>query len=156
MANLFRLLGLPDPSKVSGASISKKGATVDPGPQAEDVFHYLDEQGWADRTGRMTPEAQRQVVYLKPDTLHRLHTEGMSDVLSGGNMILVDLGSLVHMPSQRDVCRRRVQEMAARLGLPVFAINDDDTLLMVAGAGMRVDTNKHELGIGGMDQLSEL
>ena len=156
MANLFRLLGLPDPSKVSGASISKKGATVDPGPQAEDVFHYLDEQGWADRTGRMTPEAQRQGVYLKPDTLHRLHTEGMSDVLSGGNMILVDLGSLVHMPSQRDVCRRRVQEMAARLGLPVFAINDDDTLLMVAGAGMRVDTNKHELGIGGMDQLSEL
>ena len=45
--------------------------------------------------------------------------------------------------------------MAARLGLPVFAINDDDTLLMVAGAGMRVDTNKHELGIGQNDHLAE-
>ena len=155
MANLFRLLGLPDPTKVSGAGISKRGVTVDPEPQAEDIFHYLDEQGWSDRTRRMKPEARRQVVYLKPDTLHRLHTEGMSDVLSGGNMILVDLSSLVHMPSQRDVCRRRVQEMAARLGLPVFAINDDDTLLLVAGAGMRVDTNKHELGIGRKDHLTE-
>jgi len=155
MANLFRLLGLPDPSKVSGSGISKKRATVDPEPQAEDVFHYLDEQSWSDRTRRMTPEAQRQVVYLKPDTLHRLHTEGMSEVLAGGNMILVDLSSLVHMPSQRDVCRRRVQEMATRLGLPVFAINDNDTLLMVAGAGMRVDKTKHELGLGGMDQLTE-
>jgi hypothetical protein len=45
--------------------------------------------------------------------------------------------------------------MATRLGLPVFAINDNDTLLMVAGAGMRVDKTKHELGIGGMDQLTE-
>ena len=45
MANLFRLLGLPDPTKVSGSGISKRGVTVDPEPQAEDIFHYLDERG---------------------------------------------------------------------------------------------------------------
>ena len=38
--------------------------------------------------------------------------------------------------------------MAERLGLHAFAINEDDSLLMVPGAMMRVDTKKYELGIG--------
>ena len=70
-------------------------------------------------------------------------------------MVIVDLGALAHMPSQKDVCKRRVQEMSERLGLHAFAINEDDSLLMVPGAMMRVDTTKYDLGIGGNGHLSE-
>ncbi len=61
-------------------------------------------------------------------------------------MVIIDLNSLNHMPSQQSVCSRRVQDLGDRTGLPVFALNEDDTLLMVAGARMRVDTHKHKLG----------
>ena len=70
-------------------------------------------------------------------------------------MVIVDLGSLAHMPSQKDVCKRRVQEMSERLGLHAFAINEDDSLLMVPGAMMRVDTTNYEPGRGGKGQPSE-
>jgi hypothetical protein len=40
--------------------------------------------------------------------------------------------------------------------LPVFALNETDTLLMIAGARMRVDTQKHRLGTAGWSQLPEL
>ena len=106
-------------------------------------------------TRRLTPGAERSVVYIKPDLMHRLPLEGISVPLSRGSLVIVDLGSMVHMPTQRDRCRRRVQEMAERLGLHAFAINEDDSLLMVPGAMMRVDTKKYELGIGDYDQLSE-
>ena len=45
--------------------------------------------------------------------------------------------------------------MSERLGLHAFAINEDDSLLMVPGAMMRVDTTKYDLGIGGNSHLSE-
>ena len=70
-------------------------------------------------------------------------------------MVLVDLGSLTHMPSQQDVCKRRVQEMGDRIGYPVFSLNESDTLLMVAGARTRVDTVKHKLGMAIWGQLPE-
>ncbi|GIT41989.1 MAG: hypothetical protein Ct9H300mP10_09990 [Methanobacteriota archaeon] len=34
----------------------------------------------------------------------------MQQDLIEGDMVLVDLGSLTHMPSQQEVCKRRVQE----------------------------------------------
>ena len=43
MVNLFRLLGLPDPSKVQNHPSKAKVVSVDPGPQAEDKFHDLGE-----------------------------------------------------------------------------------------------------------------
>ena len=56
MVNLFRLLGLPDPSKVQNRPSKANGVSVDPGPQAEDKFHDLGEDVWSERTSRITPE----------------------------------------------------------------------------------------------------
>ena len=155
VANLFRLLGLPDPSKAIASSSKRKIVSTDPGPQEGDLHIDLGEMKWSERTMRHTPSASRNVIYLKPDGLNRLSLEGMSVPLSRGCMVIVDLGSLAHMPSQKDVCKRRVQEMSERLGLHAFAINEDDSLLMVPGEMMRVDTTKYELGIGRNGQLSK-
>tara|TARA_Y100000766_G_scaffold247167_1_gene228119 strand:- start:5 stop:475 length:471 start_codon:yes stop_codon:yes gene_type:complete len=155
VANLFRLLGLPDPSRAITSNTKREMTSTDPGPQEGDLHIDLGEMKWSERTLRHTPSASRNVVYLKPDGLHRLSLEGMSVPLSRGSMVIVDLGSLAHMPSQKDVCKRRVQEMSERLGLHAFAINEEDSLLMVPGAMMRVDTTKYDLGIGGNSHLSE-
>ena len=155
MVNLFRLLGLPDPSGVQKGRPKSKTKSVDPGPQADDRFHDLGEDIWADRTGRIVPRPDRRVVYLKPDNLHRLPLEGAERSLMGGDMLLVDLGSLTHMPSQQDVCRRNVQSMGERIGYPVFSLNESDTLLMIAGARMRVDTDRHNLGMSLWGQLPD-
>tara|TARA_Y100001980_G_C14556400_1_gene347753 strand:+ start:4340 stop:4810 length:471 start_codon:yes stop_codon:yes gene_type:complete len=155
VANLFRLLGLPDPAKVRSSETRRKRATADPGPQDGDLHLDLGDQKWSEMTRRLTPGAERSVIYVKPDLMHRLPLEGISVPLSRGGLVIVDLGPLIHMPSQRDRCKRMVQEMAERLGLYAFAINEDDSLLMVPGAMMRVDTKNYELGIGGFDQLSE-
>ncbi|MEE3270048.1 MAG: hypothetical protein VX204_02925 [Candidatus Thermoplasmatota archaeon] len=155
MVNLFRLLGLPDPSGVQRARPKGKAKSVDPGPQADDRFHDLGEDAWSERTGRIVPRPDRRVVYLKPDNLHRLALEGAERSLMGGDMLLVDLGSLTHMPSQQDVCRRNVQNMGERIGYPVFSLNNSDTLLMVAGARMRVDTERHNLGMSLWGQLPD-
>ena len=83
---------------------------------------------------------------MEPDGLHRLHLDGVEGNLSMGDMVIVDLSSLNHMPSQQSVCSRRAQDLGDRTNLNVFALNEDDTLLMIPGAKMRVDTHKHLLG----------
>ena len=155
MVNLYRLLGLPDPSKVNQRASKPKRVSVDPGPQADDRFHDLGEDTWSERTSRITPSPSRRVVYMKPDDLHRLPVQGMQQDLMEGDMVLVDLGSLTHMPSQQEVCKRRVQEMGDSIGYPVFSLNESDTLLMVAGARTRVDTVRHKLGMAIWGQLPE-
>ena len=154
MVNLFRLLGLPDPSK-SVESVKRSPRSADPGPQDNDSFHDLGKEIWAERTQKLIGEAERFVHYIKPDDLHRLNLDGMGHNLAQGNLVIVDLGSLTHMPSQQDVCRRRSQDLAQQTGLPVFALNEADTLLMIAGRNMRVDTEKHKLGVAQWSQLSD-
>ena len=154
MVNLFRLLGLPDPSK-SVESVKRSPRSAAPGPQDNDSFHDLGKEIWAERTQKLIGEAERFVHYIKPDDLHRLNLDGMGHNLTQGNLVIVDLGSLTHMPSQQDVCRRRIQDLAQQTGLPVFALNEADTLLMIAGRNMRVDTEKHKLGVAQWSQLSD-
>ena len=154
MVNLFRLLGLPDPSK-SVEQVKRTPRSADPGPQNNDSFHDLGKEIWAERTHKLIGEAERVVHYIKPDDLHRLNLDGMSHNLAQGNLVIVDLGSLTHMPSQQDVCRRRIETLGQQTGLPVFALNESDTLLMIAGRNMRVDTEKHKLGMAQWSQLSD-
>ena len=45
--------------------------------------------------------------------------------------------------------------MGEGIGYPVFSLNESDTLLMVAGARMRVDTVRHKLGMAIWNQLPE-
>ena len=146
VVNLFRLLGLPNPNSTPKTKMGLGKTQVDPGPSAGNRFHDLGEARWAERTSRMSERPNRRVIYLEPDELHRLPLDGAEQNLSMGDMVIVDLNSLNHMPSQQSVCSRRVEGLGERMGLPVFALNEDDTLLMVAGAMMRVDTQKHKLG----------
>ena len=89
---------------------------------------------------------------MEPDGLHRLQLDGAEGNLSVGDMVIIDLNSLNHMPSQQSVCSRRAKELGDRTNLPVFALNEDDSLLMIAGAKMRVDTHKHRLGSPALDR----
>ena len=146
MVNLFRLLGLPNPNSTPKTKMGLGKTQVEPGPSAGNRFHDLGEARWAERTSRMSERPNRRVIYLEPDELHRLPLDGAEQNLSMGDMVIVDLNSLNHMPSQQSVCSRRVEGLGERMRLPVFALNEDDTLLMVAGAMMRVDTQKHKLG----------
>ena len=51
------------------------------------------------------------------------------------------------MPSQTAKCSREIRQLAENNGVNVFALNESDTLLMVPGLNMRVDTHKHILGL---------
>ena len=155
MVNLFRLLGLPNPNATPKKRGGRRKVAVDPGPMAGNRFHDFGDIRWSDRTERMTQKPVRRVIYLQPDDLHRLPLNGAEQNLAMGDMVIVDLTSLNHMPSQQSVCGRRVQDLGDSTGLPVFALNETDTLLMVAGARMRVDTHKHRLGTAGWSQIPE-
>ena len=127
------------------------GAT-EPGPKVGNRFHDLGESRWSERTERVTESPSRRVIYMEPDSLHRLQLDGVEGNLSMGDMVIIDLNSLNHMPSQQSVCSRRAQNLGDQTNLPVFALNEDDSLLMIAGTKMRVDTHKHRLGSPALDR----
>jgi len=154
MVNLFKLLGLPDPKKnVINDSKAKLQPSANPGPRSSSRadFHDLGDPLWSERTERLIPQAQKNVVYLKPDKYQRIQLDGMENEISKGSMVLVDLTSLSHMPSQKEVCKRRVESLGEINNIPVFSLNEDDSLLMIPGLGMRVDTKKHRLGMKVLD-----
>ena len=152
MVNLFRLLGLPNPNTTPKARSGGGLSSIEPGPKAGNRFHDLGESRWSERTERVTERSSRRVIYIEPDDLYRLQLDGVEGNLSMGDMVIIDLNSLNHMPSQQSVCSRRTQDLGDRTGLPVFALNEDNSLLMIAGTKMRVDTHKHRLGSPALDR----
>ena len=157
MVNLFKLLGLPDPKKnVVNDTRTKNQSSANPGPRSSSRadFHDLGDPLWSERTERLIPQAQKNVVYLKPDKYQRVQLEGMENEIRKGSMILVDLNSLSHMPTQKDVCKRRVESLGEINNIPVFSLNQNDSLLMIPGLGMRVDTKKHRLGMKELEHES--
>jgi SepF-like predicted cell division protein (DUF552 family) len=149
MVNLFKLLGLPDPNKTISRTVKKNLGSANPGPNTKSraIFHDLGDVLWSERTERLTPLPNRNVIYLKPDDYQRIQLDGIENELARGNMLLVDISSLSHMPAQRDICRRKVENLGERIDIPVFSLNENDSLLMVPGLGMRVDKQKHRLGM---------
>lgn len=150
MVNLFKLLGLPDPKKnVINDSKLKNQSSANPGPRSSSRadFHDLGDPLWSERTERLKPHAKKNVVYLKPDKYQRIQLDGIENEISKGSMILVDISSLSHMPSQKEVCKRKVESLGEINNIPVFSLNENDSLLMIPGLGMRVDTKKHRLGM---------
>ena len=155
MVNLFKLLGLPDPNKTISRTEKKNLGSANPGPRSNSGadFHDLGDILWSERTERLTPLADRNVIYLKPDDYHRIQLEGIENELARGNMLLVDISSLSHMPTQSDICKRKVENLGERIDIPVFSLNENDSLLMVPGIGMRVDTERHRLGMKDLEEL---
>jgi len=148
MVSIFSILGLPNPKTLLKRNIRKNNLSTRPGPKAGNhKFHDLGENRWRDRTERITQKPSRSVIYITPDKLHRLPFEGIEHRLALGDMAIFDINSLNHMSNQQSICARKVRELGERNGLPVFSINEKETLLMIPGAKMRVDTKKHRLGV---------
>ena len=109
-------------------------------------FHDLGSKRWLEWSIAQQSLPRRGLRYIQPDEMHRLPLEAISTRLHQGDICLVDLNSLAHMDSQRSALARQVQDMANYGGLPVFALDDSNRLLLIPGRGSRIDTETHELG----------
>ena len=147
MRNLFRILGLPNPRDDSESEVPLP-APVQPGELERTSFHDLGEAKWSRWGTQNRRQPHRAVRYVKPDEMYRLPMESIAHRLVAGDVVLVDLSPLVHMEAQRTACRRRLQSLADEMEIPSFTLDSDETLLMLPGADIRVDTTRHELGVG--------
>ena len=109
-------------------------------------FHDLGSKRWLEWSIAQQSLPRRGLRYIQPDEMHRLPLQAISTRLHQGDICLVDLNSLAHMDSQRSALARQVQDMANYGGLPVFALDDSNRLLLIPGRGSRIDTETHELG----------
>ena len=176
MGNLWHFFGLPDPdagvaqrqpqatTRPSAPSLTNEPVEV-PEIVAEEVVLtnpvaiHID-----DWNGPVTPDGEpfhdlsshritkvlrptRALRYVKPDEKHRIHTRGIAQRVIQGDTVIVDLRTLVHMESHQQACRRELRVMCEQTGVAVFALDAEDKLLMIPGADVVVDIEKHELGL---------
>ena len=158
--NLFGLPELPDGEVVEDneapiETVIEEGDPIHiPKPVRKTVrkpvkdlkFHDLGAKRWLELSATPQGVPRRGLRYIRPDEMHRLPLEPMSTRLLQGDICIVDLSSLAHMDSQRSALARQVQDMANYGGLPVFALDDSNRLLLIPGRGTRIDTETHELG----------
>ena len=176
MGNLWQFFGLPDPdasvvsTKSSDSKPQRAGQTLTnepteslpvveeplrPTPQVEPVlewngpvtpdgepFHDLSNHGFQPNI-----RPSRALRYVKPDEKHRIHTRNIAQRVMQGDTVIVDLRTLVHMESHQQACRRELRVMCEQTGVGVFALDLEDKLLMIPGADVVVDIEKHELGL---------
>ena len=126
--------------------IPKPVRKVERKPVKDLRFHDLGSKRWLDWASARQGLPRRGLRYIRPDEMHRLPLDAMSTRLHQGDVCIVDLSSLAHMDSQRSALSRQVQDMANYGGLPVFALDDSNRLLLIPGRGSRIDTETHELG----------
>ena len=105
-------------------------------------FHDLSQHN-----GRILIRPTRALRYVKPDEKHRIHTRDIAQRVLQGDTVIVDLRTLVHMESHQQACRRELRVMCEQVGVGVFALDSEDKLLMIPGADVVVDIEKHELGL---------
>ena len=176
MGNLWQFFGLPDPdasvaprTQEARAQQTTPSLTNEPEltPElvVEDVVESkpqpLEAHVW---NGPVTPDgepfhdlfnhgtrhrirASRALRYVKPDEKHRIYTRGIAQRVLQGDTVIVDLRTLVHMESHQQACRRELRMMCEQTGVGVFALDSEDKLLMIPGADVVVDIEKHELGL---------
>ena len=160
---LYNLFGLPDlPEGEPVEDVIEPEIVVEEGdpihiptpvrktvrkPVRELHFHDLGSKRWLEWSIAQQGLPRRGLRYIQPDEMHRLPLEAISTRLHQGDICLVDLSNLAHMDSQRSALARQVQDMANYGGLPVFALDDSNRLLLIPGRGSRIDTETHELGV---------
>jgi hypothetical protein len=93
------------------------------------------------------PKALR---YVCPDQMHRLPLDSIGKRISEGDTIIVDIRPLIHMDAHKDACRRQLRRLGDDLGIAIFALDDQDQLLLLPGRDVVVDITKHELGLAPM------
>ena len=152
---LYNLFGLPDlPEGEPVEDVIEPEIVVEEGdpihiptpvrktvrkPVRELHFHDLGSKRWLEWSIAQQGLPRRGLRYIQPDEMHRLPLEAISTRLHQGDICLVDLNSLAHMDSQRSALARQVQDMANYGGLPVFALDDSNRLLLIPGRGSRID-----------------
>ena len=147
--NLRGLTGAIQAAKSGRKGVSTPIPTNWKGPITPDgePFHDLGEKPWQERTRRTANFPLQALRYIMPDeNRYSLPMDGMATRLNQGDSLIVDLRSLIHMDAHQSACRRMLREMANEMDLVVFALDDEDKLMMVPGVGVCVDVTKHDLG----------
>tara|TARA_B100000614_G_scaffold74437_1_gene66468 strand:- start:4242 stop:4790 length:549 start_codon:yes stop_codon:yes gene_type:complete len=175
MGNLWQFFGLPDPdagvvTRPSEAREAPQNPRLSSSPEAipepvveETILEPTQVQSHA-WNGPVTPDGEpfhdlsnhnmrvnarpnRALRYVKPDEKHRIRTRDIARRVAQGDTIIVDLRTLVHMESHQQACRRELRVMCEQTGVGVFALDTEDKLLLIPGADVVVDIEKHELGL---------
>ena len=171
MGNLWQFFGLPDPELPP--EIKRKKATptnkVEPSGQQmtlgepEVVLPKKVQlpRGWS---GPITPDGEafhdlsmykpaveehpdRALRYVSPDHMHRLPIRELASRIDMGDTIIVDLRTLIHMETQQNACRRQLKVLGDEMGIPIFALDAQDKLLLLPGNDVTVDVSRNELGL---------
>ena len=105
-------------------------------------FHDMGVQNQARRSF-----PTRALRYVSPDEMKRIPTRGIAQRVANGDTVIVDLRDLVHMDSHQNACRRDLKMMTDEVGVGVFALDQEDKLLMIPGSDVIVDVGNYNLGI---------
>ena len=89
----------------------------------------------------------RALRYVSPDKMSRIPTRDIGKRINQGDTVIVDLRPLVHMDSHQAACRRELKHMSDESGVEIFALDQEDKLLMIPGCDVIVDTSNKDLGI---------
>mgnify|MGYP001382957351 CR=1 FL=1 len=169
MANIWRFIGLPDPED-GETEIAIKEEVVIPqpikaqesvqipfkpiskswiGPQTPDgeAFHDMAEVKWSTRTKLKNGIAKRAFRHIVPDKMNRLPIQHMIARLMQGDILMVDLSVMIHMDAYQRACRQSIRHLSNEYGIPVFALDDKEKILILPGKGVIVDIDKHILGV---------
>jgi hypothetical protein len=148
-SNLRGLTGAIQAAKSGRKGLSPPTPTNWKGPITPDgePFHDLGEKAWQELTSRTANFPLQALRYIMPDeNRYSLPLNGMATRLNQGDSLIVDLRSLIHMDAHQSACRRTLRQMADEMDLVIFALDDEDKLMMIPGVGVCVDVTKHDLG----------
>ena len=140
---IHRILGLPTYSTENESDIplSKSGGIAPSQP-----FHQLDSAVWSERTNRLMPGKTGALSYFKPNDRLGLDLRDVENSMILGRTLIIDLHDLLHVDTQRRALRKRIADLANKIGKPAFKIDTDGCLLVVPGKGVKVDQKQHVLG----------
>jgi SepF-like predicted cell division protein (DUF552 family) len=79
--------------------------------------------------------------------MSRIPTRDIGKRINQGDTVIVDLRPLVHMDSHQAACRRELKHMSDESGVEIFALDQEDKLLMIPGCDVIVETSNKDLGI---------
>ncbi len=134
-----------NPPKITVRNNAPKGWRGPTTPDG-DAFHDMSMAKSAQKRSFL-PKALR---YVCPDQMHRLPLDSIGKRISEGDTIIVDIRPLIHMDAHKDACRRQLRRLGDDLGIAIFALDDQDQLLLLPGRDVVVDITKHELGLAPM------
>ena len=134
-----------NPPKITVSSNAPKGWKGPTTPDG-DAFHDMTMLKSIQKR-HFLPKALR---YVCPDQMHRLPLDSIGKRISEGDTIIVDIRPLIHMDAHKDACRRQLRRLGDDLGIAIFALDEQDQLLLLPGRDVVVDINKHELGLAPM------